>query len=277
MSATLSTAPVASRRLPVRGARGRRAPRRQTGIAPIYGLLPILALLILWQLLGTEESLTVPPPSLWIDAIGALWRDGGMPEAILITLRTFLFGLVLAIIVGVALGALVGASRRADRALSPLMDFFRALPPPVVVPVAALLVGPTLSSAIAIVVIASVWPIMLNTAAGMRAVPSVRREMARSLNLSKAARLRTVILPSLTPQILLGVRISVSVALIVTLFLEVLGVTQGLGFLLNESKSQYDSAAVWGLVFLVGIAGYLVNVLVSVLEAWALRNWPGGR
>lgn len=254
----------------------RRSAERASHVAPLRGLLPVVLLLVFWQIVSSDDALTFPPPTAWYEALEGLASEGGLGDAALLTVRTFVIGLLLAIVVGFTLGAAIGSSRLLDKALSPLMDFFRTLPPPAVVPVIALVVGPSLGSAILIVVIAATWPILLNTAAGMRAIPPVRLEMARSLNLSAFAKVRSVIIPSLAPSVLLGVRVSVSIALIVTLFLEVLGLTEGIGFLLRDSQQAFDSAAVWGLVLTVGIAGYVVNVLVSVGEARALRNWPGG-
>lgn len=254
--------------------RGKRSTSRRAGISPLRGLLPLVALLAAWQFFGSEQALTFPPPSLWFEAIGELWRDGELAPALVLTLKTFAIALLIAAVVGVALGAMVGASRRVDRALTPLMDFFRTLPPPAIVPAMALIIGPTVTSGILIVVLAAVWPILLNTAAGMRAVPPVRIEMARSLGLTRGERILKVVLPSLTPTVLVGLRVSVPIALVVTLFVETLGVTEGVGLLMRESQQTFDSAAVWGLLLIVGLGGYVINLLVTAGGARLQRNWP---
>jgi ABC-type nitrate/sulfonate/bicarbonate transport system permease component len=76
---------------------------------------------------------------------------------------------------------------------------------------------------------------------------------------------------------LLGVKLSVSVAFVVALFIEILGVTKGLGSLLSDRQQRFDAAGTWGILLLIGICGYLLNVGVALIEGRLLRNWPGGR
>jgi sulfonate transport system permease protein len=90
-------------------------------------------------------------------------------------------------------------------------------------------------------------------------------------------RIHKVILPSLTPHVLTGVRISVAIGLVSTIFLEVLGVQRGLGHLLLESQQRFNADAVWGLMFIAGIGGYLINLAVSGIERYFLRHWPPRR
>jgi ABC-type nitrate/sulfonate/bicarbonate transport system permease component len=183
---------------------------------------------------------------------------------------------VLATFVGALLGMLMGASARVDRALSPIMDFFRSLPPPAIVPVVGLILGLTPLSNVVIVVIAVVWPILLNTVTGMRSVPRVRLEMARTLGLSPSERLFKVVVPSVAPSVMVGVRIAASSALIVTLLVDMLGTGDGLGRQLVLSQSRFQGGAVWGLLLVTGLLGYLLNVAIGLGEHYAFRNWPQG-
>ena len=168
---------------------------------------------------------------------------------------------------------IIGASRTTDRALTPLMEFFRSLPPPAVVPIALLLLGATLKMMLTVVVFAVIWPILLNTVAAMRAVPTVRLEMARSLHLSRIDNVFKVLLPSLLPGIFVGVRISVGISLILTLLADILATAHGLGTLLSVQQENFNSAAVWGLLLIVGTFGFVVSGLMAVAERRVLRNW----
>ncbi len=186
------------------------ANRRRPGPAatPLRGLLPLAGLLITWQLIASRASLSLPPPDEWLKAIARMHDDGVLMGALARTLSTFLIALGLATVVGALLGMVIGASRRMDRALTPSLDFVVAVPAAVFVPVAILLLGTTLLTGVAIVVVAVVWPILLNTAMAMRTVPPVRLEMSRTLGLSHGERWRKVMLPSLAPGTMLGVRVA---------------------------------------------------------------------
>lgn len=252
---------------------GSRPRRNRVPGRAILGLLPLLALLGYWQLFGSATSVSFPRPSKWFAALSLLDSQDLLAPAAVTSVETFVFSLVLATILGVLIGMIIGASRTADRAFTPLMEFFRSLPPPAVVPVALLLLGTSLEMMLTVVVFAVIWPILLNTVAAMHEVPHVRLEMSRSLGLSPVERVFKVILPSLLPGIFVGVRIAVAVSLILTLLVDILASGHGLGTLLSVQQENFDSAAVWGLLLIVGAFGFLVSALMAVGERWILRNW----
>lgn len=266
------TVPVAT--LSGRRARPRRRrARRPGGIPPLRGLLPILLLLVVWELVGSASSFSYPTPTTWLIALAELTGEG-LWESLAFTLRTFVVGLVLATIAGALGGMILGASRTADRAFTPIADFFRALPAPAVISVVTLIMGPNLSAALVMVILGAMWPILLNTASGLRSIPPLRIETSRTLGLTRLQHLRKILLPSLTPHILLGVKVAASLAFVITLFAEILGVTPGLGLLLAHRQQRFDSAGTWGLLLLIGVCGYLINVVVSLLQRRLLKNWP---
>jgi sulfonate transport system permease protein len=239
----------------------------------LRGLLPVLVLLAIWQLTSSSDSQSFPPPSTWPDALSQLYEQGTLVSAVARTLLTFVLAMLVAIVLGVVIGMLIGASRKLDRAVSPLMDFFRTLPPPAIVPVFVLLMGATIEMAVAVVVLAAIWPIVLNTVIAMRSVPPVRLEMARSLGLSSGERLRKVVFPSLAPGVMLGVRVSVSIALIVTLLVDILGTGEGVGREILVAQQTFEPAKVWALLLVVGIFGYLLSAAVASGEDRIWRNW----
>jgi sulfonate transport system permease protein len=240
------------------------------------GLLPLLVLLVVWELTGLERSITFPRPSTWLLGLRDLYAEGALQPALRTTVLTFFVALIAGTVVGTCLGLLMGAFRRVDRALGPLLDFFRSLPPPAVVPVTGLLLGLTPLTNVVIVVLAILWPILLNTISGIRGVPRVRLEMARTLGLSPAERLFKVVLPSVAPSVMVGVRIAASTALVVTLFVDMLGTGDGLGRQLILSQARFQAGAVWGLLLVTGLLGYALNLLIGLGEHYAFRNWPAG-
>jgi sulfonate transport system permease protein len=242
----------------------------------LTGLLPLLAALVIWQAIGPERSISFPRPQAWLLGIQDMLGNGTLLPALGTTLLTFAVALILAIPIGGVIGMLMGASDRTDRALTPIMDFFRSLPPPAIVAVLGLVLGLTPLTNVVIVVVAVVWPILLNTLTGMRSVPRVRLEMARALGLSPSERLFKIVVPSVAPSVMVGVRIAASSALIVTLLVDMLGTGDGLGRQLILSQQRFQAGAVWGLLLLAGLLGYLLNVGIGLAEHYAFRNWPQG-
>lgn len=234
------------------------------GVAtPPTGLLPLVAVFVVWQLSAPAESLSFPPPSEWFAALGRLCREGTLATAIANTLVSYVLGLALATLVGTALGTTIGASRTADRSLTGTLDFIAAIPAAALVPLAALVFGPTHTAGVLVVGLVASLPITLSAATAMRSVPTVRLEMSRSIGLSPLQRWTKVVAPSLLPGVLLGVRVAASVAIIVTLLVDVFGTGTGVGRLLVLSQQHFDAAAAWGLLLIVGGFGYLSSVVLN--------------
>ena len=235
-------------------------------ITALRGLLPVAALLVMWQLTTSVDSLSFPPPHEWLTAIARMRDDGVLFPAIRYTLGTYALGLVCAVVVGGIVGTAIGSSRVIDRALTPTIDFIAAVPGAALVPVAVLLLGSGQLSGVVTVALIVSWPILLNTATAMRSIPSVRLEMSRTIGLSRPQRWGKVIVPSLIPGMMLGVRVAASLAVIITLLVDILGAGTGLGRLLIESQQRLDASAAWGLLLIVGVFGYLMSLTLSRLE-----------
>lgn len=237
------------------------------------GLLPLLALLAGWQLMGDPASFALPPPAEWLRSLAELHTDGALLAALAETLSTYLLGLTLAVITGALTGAAIGSSRRIDRALTPSLDFIATVPGAAFVPVAVLLLGTGQLTSVLVVAFAVVWPILLNAVATTRAIPAVRLDTARTLGLSPAERWWKFVLPSLAPAIMLGTRVASSIAMIVALLVDIFGTGHGIGRLLIERQQSLDAPATWGLLLLVGTFGYLTATILARVEAHVLRNW----
>lgn len=249
-----------------------RTGRRRAG-TPLRGLTPLVAGLMLWQWLGSSDSFSFPRPSSWFEALHRSASNGELWPAVQRTFETFALSLVLASIVGLAIGLIIGGSHRLDRALAPTLDFLRSVPPPVFVPIGALLFGATLLSGVLIVTLAIVWPILLNTASARRHISPVRLDASRVLGLSGPARLAKIVVPSVVPGAFLGIKLAISYSLIATLLVDIIGSGSGIGRLLMVAQSSFDSRLVWGLLLLLGLFGYLLNSALVLLEDRLLRNW----
>ena len=243
--------------------RGRGGTRTGT---PVRGLIPLVAALALWQLLGDPSSPYFPPPSKWYTATVPLLENGLLLPALGWTTLTFVVGLGLATLVGSTLGVLVGASRAADRALGPSLEFLRILPAASLVPVAALILGYTMQMKLAVVILPATWPILLSCRAARRALSAVLMDVPRTLGLSRRERYSKVVLPAMARAVLLGIRVSAPLALIITILVEIVTRINGLGALLGAAQVNFLSGQVYGLLVIAGLLGYLVNLLVTNLE-----------
>ena len=243
---------------------------------PIRGLLPLAGLLLVWQIAGDEQSVTLPPPDEWLVALARLNEAGELLPAIATTMSTYLVALAVAVLVGGFLGVLIGASRRADRLLTPALDVVATVPGAALIPLTILLLGITFLAKVAIVALAAMWPVLLSTASAMRSIPAVRLDMARTLGLSAVGRWRKVVLPSLAPDVLVGIRVASSLSLILTLLVDILGPGSGIGIQLEIRSASFDAAGAWGLLLVVGTIGYLTSRAVAAVEGFVLRHRPVG-
>jgi len=246
--------------------------RRQ--LVRLTGLLPLALLLGAWELLATANDPYFPPPSSWWVAVRRLSDLGTLLPAIRATAETFALALGVAVVAGSLLGLAIGALPAMRSVTSPLVEFSRTMPPPAVVPMAALLIGLGRTMAVTVVVFAAVWPIVLNTAEAVRSLPAVLLETARALHLSRRARVTKVLAPALVPGLLLGVRVATPLCVIVTLLVEMLTGAPGIGSLLVQAQRNFISAQAFGVLIVVGVFGFLVNTSVGALEQRVLRAWP---
>ncbi|WLB56554.1 ABC transporter permease [Bradyrhizobium japonicum] len=261
----------------VAGGRGRRWGLHAAGNAwsALQGLLPLIALLLLWQVLGDPRSPYFPPPSRWAAALIDRTSAGDLVPTVLVTSQSVAAALVLATALGVGIGWLIGASPGLARCLGPTLEFLRTLPPPTIVPVAALIVGVNEKMKLFVIVFAALWPVLLNTTSGVRSLHPTLLEAARSLQLGVIARVTKIFLPALLPSILTGVRVAAPLAIIVSLLAEMLTLMPGLGALLLMAQRNFNAAEVFGLLAVVGSFGFIINAALAAFESWALM--PQGR
>ncbi len=170
------------------------------------GLVPLVLGLAIWQAFGPAKSPYFPPPGAWLDSIVFLARSGRLWPAFAATLTTFALGITLASAIGFILGLLIGRSRGLRRALGPLLEFCRGLPPPVLVPVAVLLLGYAESLKLLVVVWVSVWPVLLNTVTASGLLDELLIDVSRTFHFNAITTLRKIVAPAAVPAFLLGVR-----------------------------------------------------------------------
>ena len=169
----------------------------------------------------------------------------------------------LASIAGIALGAAIGSSRTMRSYVAPSLEFLRPLPASAIIPVAIAMLGLTQSMALFVIAFGAIWPMLLATIHGFAAVEPRLYEVARSLHMSRLAVIFKIALPSASPDILSGMRLSLTVALILSVVCEVLAGLDGLGHWVLLSARAFRSADLFAGVILLGVIGYVTALAMS--------------
>ena len=228
-------------------------------------------LVMLWQAIADARLVSpvfLPGPDRAWNALVRGVTDGDLVAKILGTVEHMAFGWLFASFVGIALGALIGSSPRVRPYIVPTLEFLRPLPVSALIPVFIAFFGLTQAMALAVIGFGAMWPMLLATVHGFAAVEPRLYEVARSLHLSRAAVIFKIGLPSASPDILAGMRLSVTVALILSVVCELLAGLDGLGHWILLSARTFRSADLFAGVILLGVIGYLTAVAV----AWAERR-----
>ena len=209
---------------------------------------------------------TLPPLSAILAALADEVRDRAFWEALLATVEQWSLGLAIAVVAGIAVGAVIGSTPLLRRVTASTVEFLRPIPSVALVPLAVLLFGTGLESALVLVVYAAFWQVLVQTLYGAADVDPVAEETARCYGLGRLARLRYVLWPTAQPYVATGVRLAASVALILAVTAELVIGSPGLGREIAAAQSGGASALVYGLILVTGLLGLIVNVGVRTLE-----------
>lgn len=233
----------------------------------------------LWQLVANFKLISpvfLPGPDRAWAALMRGLATGDLTSKLVGTLEHMAYGWLAASIAGIALGALIGSSRLMRAYIAPSLEFLRPLPVSAIIPVAIALLGLTQGMALFVIAFGAIWPIMLATIHGFAAVEPRLYEVARSLQMSRPAVVFKIALPSALPDILAGMRLSLTVALILSVVCEVLAGLDGLGHWVLLSARAFRSADLFAGVILLGATGYVTSVAMSLAER-RLLAWQSQR
>jgi ABC-type nitrate/sulfonate/bicarbonate transport system permease component len=228
--------------------------------------LPALVFAALLVATAGSTSFYFPPLT---QVLGTLWSEltgGGLVGDLLFSLRNIAFGLTLATVAGVGAGLVIGEVALLRQATAPLLDFARATPTVAFVPVIILTLGIGSGPKVFLIFLGSVWPILLNTVSGVHGINPAVHETAHSYRIPWRLRLLKVVLPGALPQIFAGIRVALSVAVVLMVVSEIYGSPVGLGNFILQSGSSFKVADTWAGTILIGILGYALSVLLLAAE-----------
>jgi ABC-type nitrate/sulfonate/bicarbonate transport system permease component len=248
-------------------------------------LLVVAAALAAWQL--ATRSAASPyflPPSTIASAMyhqwfagpaSHLWLTSDAIANLLPSLERMLGGWAAASVAGIAIGVAIGRLRLLADLVEPLVHFGRAVPAPTLVPVFLLVFKIGTPMELAAIIFGVIWPVLLNTIDGARSVHPLHVETARAFQLPAWQRLTRIILPSAAPKIFAGLRLALSLALVMMIISEFVGSTDGIGREEIIAQSNFSVPVMWAVIVLLGLLGVVLNLIFGVLEHAVLARQKG--
>ena len=237
----------------------------------LVGLLVLTALwqLGIWQLQQRLPLARLLAPMPAMQTLVDLMASGEILGDVVASLRRVLVSLSLALLVGIPVGLAVGFWRRFDAATSGAFQFLRMISPLSWMPIAIMIFGIGDQPVYFLLCVGAVWPIILNTAAGVRNLDPGWLMLAQSMSASRLEALLRVVLPGILGSILTGTRLAIGMIWVLLVPCEMLGVTSGLGYFILDTRDRLAYSELMAVIVLIGILGYLLDSLArSVQRRW---------
>lgn len=223
----------------------------------------------IWRMFN---PILLPPPHAVVEAAVKLTLSGELPRDIAASLYRVVVGFLVAAVLGVGLGTLIGRSRTIEKLLEPALELMRPVPPLAFLPVFVLWFGIGESSKIAFITYSAFFPIFTTTTEGIKYVDILLVRAAQTLGASEGEIFRRVVLPAALPSIITGLRVGFAQCLFVIVAAEFIAADSGLGFLINDSRSFFLMQNMLVGAAAIGLIGFVFNSLLRRLEA-RLLGW----
>lgn len=233
-----------------------------------------LLFIMIWYAVAQARLVSpvfLPGPERAWDALVYGLIEGDLLAKTLATIERMIYGWLLASLVGILIGAVIGVSQAARTYVEPMLEFLRPLPASAMMPVAIALLGLTDAMVLAVIAFGALWPMLLATVHGFAAVEPRLYQVSRALGLSRREVIWKIALPSAMPDILSGMRVGLTIALILAVVGEMLASRPGLGQAILLAARSFQSADLYAGVILLGLIGYVSGTLLSAVEARILR------
>ncbi|UOZ04939.1 ABC transporter permease [Amycolatopsis sp. WQ 127309] len=240
--------------------------------------LPVVLVALWWLLSAGSTDFFWPPLQTIVEAFPQTWTADPIRHDVLPSLARLAAGYLIAVVAGVAAGTAIGSSRTLRALCEPVLEFFRAIPPPVLIPVIALFAGYTASTTkVVTIALGCLWPILLNTVEGVRSVDEVLRDTARSYRFGRMATLRHVVLRGASPRIVTGARQALSLGVILMVISELFGADRGLGAAIVQFQRGFAIPQMWTGIILLGLIGVALSGLFRLVEHRTMAWYRGVR
>ncbi|RPF21528.1 ABC transporter permease [Myceligenerans xiligouense] len=237
--------------------------------------LPVVLVTVWWLATRDATSIFVPRPTELVAELVGTWAGERLFTDVLPSLARFAAGTGAAIVLGILVGLVTGLNSGLRAFCEPVFEFFRAIPPPVLIPVFGLVIGVSDSMKVAVIVAGAVWPVLLNTVEGVRAVDAVQTETSRAYGIHGFNRVRYQILPAAAPQILAGVRQALPIGIVLMVISEMFFSSSGLGFSIIQFQRRFAVPEMWSGILVLGLVGIAVSIVFTMVERRVLHWYHG--
>jgi nitrate/nitrite transport system permease protein len=254
---------------------------REIAATLVPPLVVLTAILIFWQIAASGPQATLPSPHrIWLDSSDLIVspffvngpQDVGLGWRVLTSLERVAYGFGLAAMVGIALGAIVGQSVWAMRGLDPMFQVLRTVPPLAWLPIALAAFRDSAPSAVFVIFITAVWPVIINTAVGIRNIPQDYSNVAQVLRLNPFEYFWRIMIPSAAPYIFTGLRIGIGLSWLAIVAAEMLTGGVGIGFFIWDAWNSSRLSDIVVALAYIGIVGFLLDRLVAFVGRLATRG-----
>lgn len=232
------------------------------------------AFVVAWQLVSAYEvvsPLFLPGPLQCIDALVGGLRSGELSQALAISIERMLYGWLLASVIGVTLGALVGSSGFARKYFQPTIEFIRPLPAASIAPVALAIFGLSNSMVLSLIAFGTTWPMLLATVHGFSTVNPRLVEVGKALKMSRWSVIWKIALPNSLPDIVAAMRLALSMAIVLSVVGEMVSGQNGVGWQILVAARNFKSADLYAGVMLLSALGLTGNLALVYAESRLLR------
>lgn len=251
---------------------------RDTFLLPLAGFTGLIA--VWWAIALLRPELMPTPPQALMENLDYIFHpfyrrgpgDLGLGWLLMASLRRVIIGFLIGAAVAIPVGFLIGMSRSAMLAINPLIQVLKPVSPLAWLPIALAIFNVADPSAIFVIFITSLWSTMINTALGVSSVPKDYQDVAQMLEMPAWKKIIKIILPASLPYIFTGLRISLGVAWLVIVAVEMLTGGIGIGFFVWDEWSRLNLSSVFLAVFVIGITGLILDYILGLIETWVTHR-----
>jgi len=240
----------------------------------VYLLVGLAIICIIWYFAAKaiNRSIILPDFIITMKAFFSNWIDAKVMSNLAITLVRVFKGFLYAVMIGLPLGLIMGFSKTAKEAISPVMNSIRQVPIMAWVPLSIIWFGLGDGPTVFLIAIAAVFPIIINTIAGVSGIDPNYKHAARMIGANTAKVIRDVIIPGALPSILTGCRIALGMGWMLVICAEFIATSEGFGFLLVEAQRRIQTAQLFALMIMSALVGFFIDRLLQLLEK-NLTSW----
>lgn len=238
--------------------------------------LPVTVFAIWWVVSAHSTSPYYPPLREIVHVFRHDWLFVHVQSDLVPSLYRIGEGFGLSVLVGVVAGVAIGASEALRATVEPTLEFIRAIPAAAILPVAITVFGITDRQKVFVIFFGAVWPILLNTIEGVRGIDAAFQDVGRAYSFRRRDKLLHVLGPAALPQIVAGLRIALSISILLLIYAELFASTDGLGYYILNAQQLFEIPQMWAGIFVLSLVAYAVNLLFTMFERRMLfwhRGW----